>query len=224
MKSNPWNDRGLALRLATLSVAAAVSLHAHAGGLTFEQTFNVKHEPAAMHYQAVFNANGTDHHLEVWRDGDRRVKRRSDDVAETYAFHKPGDPEFHMSVLDKKKLIHTKIDRNNLYRIGNFTDWFDLGHGLKHPKGDYQLVAASAPHGAPKAISICKWYDLTQEQHATHICWSQEDRLPLLMQSESGTVVWRVTSLDRKPIPAKTFEIHDEGYVRNNANEDIERD
>jgi hypothetical protein len=36
--------------------------------------------------------------------------------------------------------------------------------------------------------------------------------------------VWRVATLDRKPIASKTFEIHDEGFVRNDANQDIERD
>jgi len=33
-----------------------------------------------------------------------------------------------------------------------------------------------------------------------------------------------MTSLDRKPVPAKMFEIHDAGYIRNDANEDIEKD
>ena len=224
MKPNPWNDRGLALQLATLGVAIAFSSNARAEGLTFEKAFDVKNEPATIHYQAAFEANGKVHQLEVWRDGDRRLKRRTDDAAETYVTHKPGDAEFRMSILDKKKMIHTRIDRTNLYRIGNFTDWFDLGHGLKHPTGEYQLNSSSIPKGVPKSIGPCKWYDLTQQNQATHVCWSQSDRLPLLMLAEDGKVLWRVTSLDRKPIPEKTFAVHDEGYVRNNANQDIEPD
>ncbi len=225
MKHNfPCSHGGLGLRLATLCVAAAVSLDAPAKEPTFERIFSDKGEPSALHYQAVFTAKGAEHHLEVWRDGEQRVKRRTDDVIETYAFRKPGDPEFHLSILDMKKRIHTQIDRTNLYRIGNFTDWFDLTHGLKHPMGGYRVAKAQAPVGAPKAVEACQWYDLTQDQRITHICWSAHSRIPLVIQAQDGAVVWRVTTLDQKPIPAKTFEIHDEGFVRNDANQDIERD
>jgi hypothetical protein len=212
------------LRVATLCVAAAVSLHALANEKTFEQVFSDKDEPAALHYRAIFVSNRAEHHLEVWRDGDRRVKRRTDAAIETYAFRTPGDPEFRISILDMRKRIHTRIDRTNLYRIGNFTDWFDLTHGLKHPMGEYRLARAQAPDGAAKAIQACQWYDLIQDQRTTHICWSAQSRLPLVIQAQDGQVVWRVAALDRKPIPATTFEIHDEGFVRNDANQDIERD
>ena len=139
----PCSRRGLGLRLATLCVAAAVSLNVPAKEPTFEQIFSEKGEPSALHYQAVFTAKGAEHHLEVWRDGEQRLKRRTDEAIETYAFRKPGDPEFHMSILDMKKRIHTRIDRTNLYRIGNFTDWFDLAHGLKHPMGEYRVAQGS---------------------------------------------------------------------------------
>jgi hypothetical protein len=129
-----------------------------------------------------------------------------------------------MSILDMKKHIHTRIDRTNLYRIGNFTDWFDLAHGLKHPMGEYRVSKAQAPDGAPKAIEACQWYELLQDTRTIHICWSAQSRLPLVIQAQDGKVVWRVAALDRKPIPVKTFEIHDEGFIRNDANQDIERD
>ena len=218
------SHRGLGLRFATLCVAAAVSLNVPAKEPTFEQIFNENGEPGTLHYQAVFTSKGAEHQLEVWRDGDRRLKRRTDGAIETYAFRKPGDSEFHMSILDMKKRIHTQIDRTNLYRIGNFTDWFDLAHGLKHPKGEYRVAKAQAPDGAPKAINACQWYDLTQEKRTTHICWSAQSRIPLVIQAQDGEVVWRIATLDGKPIPAKTFDIHDEGFVRNDANQDVERD
>ena len=220
----PYSHGGLGLRLATLCVASAFSLNAQANELKFEQVFSAKGEPRALHYQAVFTSKGAEHHLEVWRDGDRRVKRRTDEAIETYAFRKPGNPEFHMSILDMKKRIHTQIDRANLYRIGNFTDWFDLAHGLKHPMGEYQVVKIQAPLGAPKAIQACLWYDLTQDNRTTHICWSEQSRLPLVIQAQDGKEVWRVATLDRKPIPASTFEIRDAGFIRNDANQDITSD
>jgi hypothetical protein len=211
-------------RLATLCVAAAFSLPALAKEPSFEEVFSAKGEPAALHYEATFAARDGEHRLEVWRDGDRRLKRRTDESVETYVSKNPGDAEFRMSILDSRKRIHTVIDRTNLYRIGNFTDWFDLAHGLKHPKGEYRVAKAAAPAGAPNPVETCKWYDLTQENRSTLVCWSQSARLPLLMVSQEGKVVWRVTALDRKPLAAGTFEIHDEGYVRNNANQDIETD
>lgn len=210
--------------IAAFCVAIAGIAPALATAATFDQVFSESGEPGALHYQAVFRSGGTEHQLEVWRDGARRLKRRTDEAIETYAFRKAGDVEFHLSILDMKKRIHTQIDRTNLYRIGSFTDWFDLAHGLKHPKGDYRIAKAQAPGGAPRAIKPCDWYDLTQDQATSHICWSAQVRLPLLIQAQNGNVVWRVASLDRKSIPSRTFDIHDEGFVRNDANKDIDRD
>jgi len=215
---------GLGLRLATLCVAVAVSFDAPAKELKFENVFSDQGEPHTLHYQVVFTSKGAKHQMEVWRDGDQQLKRRTDDVIETYAFRKPGSSEFHMSILDLKKRIHTQVDRTNLYRIGNFTDWFDLSHGLKHPKGKYQLTRALEPEGTHKPIKSCQWNDLTQDSRTTHICWSAQSRLPLLIQAQDGEVVWQVTALDMMPIPAKTFDIHDEGFVHNDANQDIESD
>lgn len=220
----PGSYWGLRLRLATLCVAVAVSFEAPAKELKFEQVFSDKGEPHSLHYQATFTSKGAKHQMEVWRDGDQRVKRRTDDALETYAFHKSGSAEFQMSILDLKKKIHTRIDRTNLYRIGNFTDWFDLAHGLKHPKGQYQLTNAKEPERAPKAVKPCQWNELTQDNHTTHICWSVQSRLPLVIQTQEGEIVWQVTALDRMPIPSKTFDIHDEGFIHNDANQDIESD
>ncbi len=212
------------LRLALFAIAVVMSFSVPASELKFEQVFSEKGEPASLHYEAVFAVNGGEHRLEVWRDGNRRLKRRTDEAVEMYAFRKSDDPEFRLSVLDLRKRIHTRIDRTNLYRIGNFTDWFDLAHGLKHPAGDYQVARSKAPVGAARAITACDWYDLTVDNRTTHICWSAESRIPLLMQTQEGAVVWRVASLDRNALSAKTFEIHDEGFIRNDANQDIERD
>ena len=204
--------------------SAAVPLVVPAQALTFEQAFGGRGEPGALHCQVAFVSKGAEHRLELWRDGDQRVKRRTDDAIETYAFHEQGKPDFRLSVLDLKRRIHTRIDRTNLYRIGSFTDWFDLNHGLKHPRGAYRLVKARLPGGGPKAVEPCQWYELTQAEHATELCWSAKDRIPLLIRGTDGRSVWRVTALDREPIPASTFEIHDEGFIKNDANEDIEGD
>lgn len=192
--------------------------------LKFDRVFDPRGEPAQLRYTAAFTSGGADHRLSVWRDGDRRVKRVTDEALETYAVRKPGEAAFHMDVLDRRKHIHTRIDRTNLYRVGAFIDWFDLTHGLRHPKGIYQLATGSAPTAALKPLCPCRWYDLTQGGRAVHVCWSREVRLPLLIVSAEGRTMWRITALDRRPIPPATFKIHDAGYVRNDANRDIESD
>ena len=211
-------------RLVALLAAVAVPLLASGGGLTFEQAFDATGEPTALHFQAAFRAHGGEHRLEVWRDGDRRVKRRTDETIETYAFHRPGDAEYELSVLDLRKRIHTRVDRTNLFRIGSFTEWFDLTHGLRHPRGPYRVVSARAPRGTPGPVEACRWYDLTQADRTTHVCWSVAERIPMLIVADGGETVWKVTRVDRGPIAPGTFEIHDEGFVRNDANEDIAGD
>ena len=220
----PVNLRVLGLRLATICVAAAVSRTAQAKEPTFDEVFGTKGEPRALHYQATYFAKGTEHSLEVWRDGDRRLKRRTDKDIETYVFRQPKSLEFRMSVLDMKKKIHTKVGRTNLYRLGSSIDWFDMAHGLKHPVGPYKLAKAQAPVAAPKGVESCQWYDLTQGNRTTHICWNAGNRLPVTIQGQNGEVLWKLTSADPKSIPAKTFEIHDEGFVLNDADQDIEGD
>ena len=224
MHEFPAGRGGLERRIAMLCVAAAFSANAPAKELKFEQVFTDKGEPASLHYTAIFTSNGAEHRMEVWRHGQLSIKRRTDDAIETYAFRKAGDAEFRMSILDMKKRIHTRIDRTNLYRVGNFTNWFDLGHGLKHPLGDYRVTIGKTPDGAPMPLEACQWYDLNQNVGSTHVCWSARNHLPMLIQAHDGTVLWRVATVDRRPIAAKVFEIRDEGFIRNDANEDIERD
>jgi hypothetical protein len=220
----PRKLRGRTARLVVLCTAAVVFGPVHAGPLTFEQTLGAKPERGATHFAATYVSRGAGHRVEVWRDGERRIRRRTDDALETYALRKPGAPDFHLSVLDLKKKLRTDIDRDNLYRIGNFTDWFDLGHGLRHPVGDYHLVATAAPASSEKPVGQCRWFELTQPERTTYFCWSADDGLPMLIQTQEGRTVWRVTELDHKPIAAAVFQIRDAGFIRTNANEDIERE
>ncbi|WP_056438240.1 hypothetical protein [Massilia sp. Root335] len=212
------------LVLCTAAAAVFSAPLSHAAAPDFEHVFSTRGEPPATHFQATYLAGGAEHHVEVWRDGERRIRRRTDDKAESFAVRAAGSPDYRLSVLDLGKKIRTDIDRDNLYRIGQFTDWFDLGHGLRHPKGDYRLVPAATPHGAAHAIGACEWVALVQGTQTTHVCWSATAKLPLLIQGADGRIVWRVTSVDHKAIPDRVFAIHDAGFIRNDANADIERD
>jgi len=220
------------LVLCTAAVAVFSAPWSSAAAPDFDHVFSTRGEPAATHFQATYFAGGREHHVEVWRDGGRRIRRRTDDKAESFAVHttdnKPGNksagPDYRLAVLDLDRKIRTDIDRDNLYRIGQFTDWFDLGHGLRHPQGEFRLVPAATPHGAGHPIGACSWVALVQGAQTTHVCWSAQAKLPLLIQAADGRTVWRVTHVDHKAIPDKVFAIHDEGFIRSDANADIERD
>ena len=56
----------------------------------------------------------------------------------------------------------------------------------------------------------------------THICWDAADRLPLVIAAADWQVLWRVDVLDRNAVPSSRFAIDDQGYVRNDADQDIE--
>lgn len=212
-----------AVLLPLLAAAASAAAAAPAPSLTFEQVFRAD-DRGSIHYRGTFQTGDIQHRVEVWRDGATRLKRVTDEAVATYVTRDQAGPEFHLTVLDLQKKIATRIDRSNLYRIGNFTDWFDLAHALRHPKGDYRLVRGSGPVGAPKPLEACSWYLLEQQGMPSQVCWSARSQLPMLIVSGTGETLWRVTSIDRRPIAPPVFAVDDRGFVRNDANEDIERD
>jgi hypothetical protein len=206
-----------------LLAAAAAAAAAPDASLVFGQVFRGD-DRGSLHYSATYLSQGTEHHVQAWRNGARHVKRVTDGAVETYVTRENDGPEFHMTVLDRQRRIATRIDRSNLYRIGNFTDWYDMAHALRHPKGDYRLTRVNAPANAVRPVEPCTWYRLEQGGTDSNICWSTRAQLPLLVMTGTGNVVWRVKSLDRRRIAQSVFAIDDRGYVRNDANEDIERD
>lgn len=216
--ASKWIGLGAALAAALAQAATPAP-----APLKFDEAFRVR-ERGAVHYEATYVSGGSSHELQVWRDGATRVKRTTDGAIETYAVRKPGDAEFRMTVLDLRRKIATRVDRTNLYRIGHFSDWFDLAHALRHPRGDYALSREKAPAGAQQGLEPCQWFAVAQQGQVTHICWSAQRELPLQILAAGGQQVWKVTRVDARPIPATTFAIDDRGFVRNNANEDIERD
>ena len=192
--------------------------------LDFSRVFATAGEPRQLHYRVLYRSGDGLHRLEVWRDGDARVKRVTDGLVTTLVRHQPGSPDFTMQVIDPRKHASTHIDRAGLYRNGNFTDWFDLGHGLRHPRGRYRLVARPPLAPMPRVPSPCKWYDLSEASRTTSICWDGRTQLPLLIAAGPDRPIWRVLTLDRRPIPASTFRLDDRGYIHDDATRDMSGD
>jgi hypothetical protein len=218
--SGPLPMRALFLICALGACAQAAA----APGLDFDKTFHDRGEPPRVHFLANYVLQGHVHSMEVWRDGLQRLTRRTDDALETHVTKAAADTEWDMVALDLKRKIRTDIARTNLFRIGHFTDWFSQAHGLTRPIGAYALQSGKAPNGAEKPIAACRWYQLTRDQVQSHICWSQAWRLPLLITTSKGQTEWKITAVDTKPAATGVFDIHDQGFVRNNANEDIRSD
>lgn len=214
------------LRPVVLAAAAAVAASGQAAApasLSFDQEF--RDAPLTLHYKAQYQAGGARHEVEVWLDRGTRLKRRTDGGVEVHALRASArEPEYRMTVLDLRRQMVTEIDRSKLFRLGNFTDWFELAHALRYPRGAYLLERVAAPAGMDKPLEACDWYRLTQAGRSSAICWSRSARLPLVIASQEGQVVWRVTELRRGPIADAEFEVHAEGFVRNDANGDLERD
>lgn len=191
---------------------------------SFERVFSEVGEPAALHYVARYAAQGSVHRVEVWRDG-ARLKRSTDDRLETYVERGADGVDFRMVVLDLERRISTSVDRTSLYRIGRFSDWFDLAHGLRHPAGDYTLARSSAnPVDSLRPIGACDWWTLTEAGRTTQVCWSRAERLPLMMLDGQGREVWRITQVDRRRAAAATFVPSDADFVHHDVTAELERD
>ncbi|MGI4732526.1 MAG: hypothetical protein ACRYFW_12380 [Janthinobacterium lividum] len=219
---------GRAAALACAAVTAAVAVAGATGaapGADFDTVFSAAGEPAYLHAEVRFVDRGTAHRMALWRDHERRVLHVTDARITTLATRTRG-AGYDLVVLDHVRRTSTRISRDNLYRIGDFTDWFDMGHGLRHPRGPYALAPTAGPVPAtlPATPAPCRWYDLSQAAGVAHVCWDGRDRLPLLIATAAWVPMWRVVAIDRSAIPAGRFVLDDRGYVRNDADRDVEGD
>ena len=191
----------------------------------FEQVFSEQGEPGQVHFVAEYRNGSGLHRLELWRDGSTRVRRRTDQRLDTWVSRPAGEAEWHVVMLDHQRKIRTDIDRSNLYRIGQFADWFGLTHGLSRPKGSYRLSPAD-PVGQPrpKPLAACQWWRLERADQVSQVCWSSALKLPLQIRNGQGELLWRVKAVDLKPQGERPFQIDDQGYLRNDANADISAD
>jgi hypothetical protein len=129
-----------------------------------------------------------------------------------------------MVVRDLKRRVRTDVNRTNLFRIGHAVDWFGLAHGLARPSGPCELSEAERPPHADTPGWPCRWFLLTSAGMASTICWSPALHLPVLITGPDGAVQWRLTRVDTRPLPANTFDVDDAGFIRSDANEDIQGD
>lgn len=202
-KPRDSSAHGTILLATILGGLPGLSTSATAGTGDFEQVFNADGEPPWLHYQADYTDRRGTHHLEVWRDHDTRILRKTDDRIEVNALRLGDDIRFAIS--DTVRHTVTTVDRVNLIRVGLFVDWFSQGHAVVRPTGTYEL----APLGASEQIlgRRCAMWRLTSaaSNSKSDICWDDALKLPLLIRDTDDRIVWRLTAMDATPFADSVF-------------------
>ena len=91
MTRSSWRCSAAVLLTSVVSASAPAWTHAAprtsdpvsaSRHLQFEQVFGEVGEPKTLHFRADYVSGGAPHRLEVWRDGTKRLVRRTDDAIE----------------------------------------------------------------------------------------------------------------------------------------------
>lgn len=209
---------GLTLAHAGCAVATPVTLE-------FEKVFSTAKEPATLHYQAVYEDARGRHELEVWREGQHRLRRRTDHALDVLA-EREKDGEVKLTVFDHNRRIRTDISRSSLYRVGQFTDWFGLAHGIRKPAASYMLTRLAYAPGGEATTFPCRWYALESGEQRSRICWNNTVGLPIAITDAAGHVRWKILAAasGADAVSPSQFQVGDAGYIHVNADDDIQAD
>ena len=150
--------------------------------LSWQQVFALPAREPSVHFRAHYtDAAGQSHTLEVWREGDRRLRRETDGKLGLWAERRGADFAYHLADWNRKMLVH--IAGGNLHRIGVFQGWGELSHIVVRPRGNVAVRARGAGRG-------CRWYRIENRD----ICWSSRYALPLVIE-EAGRAVFTIDEL-----------------------------
>lgn len=195
--------------------------------LSWADAFSLRGAPKAVHLQASYlDKRGKSHDLELWRDGDQHLRRRTDDKIDLFVEKTAGgDYAFRLADLANKRLI--EVSRTNLYRIGVFADWPALAGIVSEPKGPHALHREARPATRTKA-GECRWILLeVKGGDATEICWSDHFKVPLIMEKPkaaggAATTLFQVKQIDEKRPAAEVFKVATTGLALVRADDDID--
>lgn len=174
--------------------------------VSWEQAFAAPAHDPSVHFRASY-FDGRPHTLEVWRDGDRRLRRQTDGRLNLYGERRGRDFAYHLADSSRKVLVH--VAGSNLHRLGIFEGWTELSHIVVRPRGTYEIRAG-------KRARDCRWYAIGSRQ----ICWSVRYALPLVI-TDAGKTVFSVQEIHTGPIDARAFALPT-GLAEVDANEDLD--
>lgn len=151
----------------------------------------------SLHYRAhYFDTAGTRHELEVWRDKDRRLRRDSDGILSIFVDHR-GDGDDAFEVVDRRRQVRMQVGKNQLHRLGLFSDWASLASGISEPRRAYSLKRV---RGA--AIKGCVWYQLDRQR----LCISRKLGVPLRIEDLEHRPQFEIDQHDSEPIAEAIFD------------------
>ena len=194
--------------------------------LTWQEAFSLAGAPKGVHLKATYlDGKGKPHALEVWRDGDRHLRRRTDNALDLFA-DKAAGGDYAFRLVDHARLRLVEVSRTNLYRIGVFADFPSLAGLLARPKGAYALHREARPKSRLPA-GECRWVRLEpQGARAQSICWSDLFKVPLRIEGKAadGSVValFEVKQIEAKVPGDAAFKVDTKGFTVVKADQDID--
>jgi hypothetical protein len=174
--------------------------------LTWERAFPVARAAPDVHLDATFSgADGKQHRLELWRHGKSYLHRKTDETLDLYVVA-TRDREYAYRFFDHKRHVVTGVRRDNLYRIGVFSDWFGLAHVVDRPKTAFELRSTAEPHPeAPRRD--CAWRELVtgagESRTVARVCWSARWGTALAIEQRDASGAFHETFAVRSAEPAR---------------------
>ena len=166
---------------------------AEPGELDWEAAFPVESAAKDVYADAHFlGSDGTTHRLQLWRHGSEFLHRRTDETLDLYLRQAGVKGDYSYRLIDHHRRVAMAVTRNQLYRIGVFSDWFGLAHVLDRPKSEF-VVRTAAPLPRERAAG-CSWRLLVRggqgSTENSRICWSSQWGLPLAIRTPGPKGEW----------------------------------
>jgi hypothetical protein len=161
-----------------LGIAPAFSGHAEDAVAKWEAAFSVAAAPTRVYFRARYIDGRGLHELEVWRDGNRQLRRKTDAAIDLYV-DKDNAGNLDYRIVDHARHVLIRADRMTMYRIGRFSGWNGLAHMLDIPAGSYEVTALPLPPESTR-FGECRWFRLRVDQPArsNDVCWSRAWGIP----------------------------------------------
>jgi hypothetical protein len=214
----------LIVSLASLGLLPTPALQAETLSLEWGKVFTTNSAPGNVYFRARYlDQAGKSHVLQVWRQADLHLRRKTDDRLDLY-LDKDASGKYDYRLVDYSRQVVISTDRANLYRMGILSDWFGLAHVLNSPGGNYTITPRrEAQTGAD---GKCIWYqlDIASPGSSSRICWSNQWGLPLAIRAKTNGDEWR-TLFNIEEIrtfyPASgTFDVPANGFLQIDAKAD----
>jgi hypothetical protein len=192
--------------------------------LEWSEVFSTKSAPENVYFRARYlDHAGKSHRLQVWRQADLHLRRRTDDRLDLY-LDKDASGNYGYRLVDYTRKIIISTDRANLYRMGILSDWSGLAHVLNFPRGNYTIT----PQGEARTTrdAKCIWYQLetAASRSASQVCWSDQWGLPVTIQARTNDGEWAaqfvIEEIHTFPPGPGTFDVPGNNFLQINANPD----